>query len=247
MKPLVSIIVPVYNVEEYLPECLDSLCSQTLKNIEVIIVNDGSTDNSSNIINKYVVENSNFSVISQVNAGLSSARNTGLQSATGDFIAFLDSDDWVSSDTYEILYNIAVSNKADIVTCGSTHIFENHCKQYKICNKTQIFNLRHSPEKIKNVKVAAWDKLYNRNLIFNSGVSFPIGLYYEDTPTIVPWLLLANKVVAIEDCLIFYRQRSGSITKEATFNIKSFDIYKGLDLIESFIRKNFKDDTNING
>lgn len=235
MNILISVIVPVYNVENYLSRCLDSLVSQTIKEIEVIIINDGSTDKSIDIINDYVNKYHNFFSFSQQNSGLSSARNKGLEYATGEFVAFLDSDDWVAKDAYEILYNKAVFHNADIVSCGSVHVFDSYEKSYPLCDSDIVCNLSKEPEFISSVKVAAWDKLFKRDIIFNSDIRFPIGLYYEDTPTIIPWLLRAKKVVLIEDLLIFYRQRSGSITKEITFNTKSFDIYAGLSIIKDFI------------
>lgn len=235
MSVLISVIVPVYNVEKYLSKCLDSLVSQTIKNIEVIIINDGSTDRSVDIINNYVDKYHNFFSFSQQNSGLSSARNKGLEFAKGEFVAFLDSDDWVAKDAYEILYNKAMFYNADVVTCGSIHVYEDYEKSYSLCNSDIVFNLSKEPEFISLVKVAAWDKLFKRDVIFGSNIRFPIGLYYEDTPTVIPWLLRAKKIVLIEDMLIFYRQRTGSITKELTFNTKSFDIYTGLNIIRNFI------------
>ena len=125
----VSVIISVYNVEKYLARCLDSVINQTLKDIEIICVNDGSTDNSAQILEEYAQKDERIKVITQVNSGLSEARNTGMSASTGEFIAFLDSDDFVDLDFYEALYNSAVKNNCEIA-CGNI-IRENDKKKRK--------------------------------------------------------------------------------------------------------------------
>ena len=111
----ISVIIPVYNVEKYLKECLDSVINQTLKDIEIICVNDGSTDNSLNILENYAKKDNRIIVISQKNKGLSGARNTGLKYCSGEYVSFIDSDDYVSKDLFELTYNNAISNNSDLV------------------------------------------------------------------------------------------------------------------------------------
>ena len=118
MNPQISVIVPIYNVEKYLAKCIDSIINQTLTNIEIILVNDGSTDNSRKIIDKYDKKDSRIKVIHKKNGGQGSARNAGLDIAKGEYIGFVDSDDWIDSNMYENLYNAAISNNADIVVCN---------------------------------------------------------------------------------------------------------------------------------
>ena len=118
MKPTVSIIVPIYNVEKYLGRCLDSLLAQTLKNIEIIAVNDGSTDLSLKILKEYSIKDSRIKIINKPNGGVSSARNEGIQLASGEFIGFVDPDDWVDPEMYEDMVNHAKNEKADIVMCS---------------------------------------------------------------------------------------------------------------------------------
>ena len=119
----VSVIVPVYNVEKYLDKCLDSLANQTLKDLEIIIVNDGSPDNSEDIIKKYTKKYKNFKYYKKENGGLSSARNYGIKYASGDYIAFLDSDDYVKSDMYEKMYEKAIKGNYDLVVCDIDYLY----------------------------------------------------------------------------------------------------------------------------
>ncbi len=116
-EPLVSIIIPIYNVEKHLKKCLDSVLSQTYRNIEIILIDDGSTDNSGYIADEYSRHNDNISVIHTNNGGLSRARNIGIKSASGQWISFIDSDDYVSRDFISKLLNLAINNDADIATC----------------------------------------------------------------------------------------------------------------------------------
>lgn len=236
MKVDVSIIVPVFNVEDYLRQCLDSLCNQTLKNIEIIIVNDGSTDDSLSIVNEYAIYDHRVVVINKENGGLSSARNVGLKMATGDYIAFLDSDDWVEAETYQVLYDTAVENGSDIVTCGFFMSYADRCVPKPILDKNLYnININKNIEYYSKIRVASWDKLYLRSLFIDNNIQYPDGLLYEDTPTTIPLLLCSKRVSFLKDCYIHYRQRPGSITKSITFNPRSFDIYKGLNIIENFI------------
>lgn len=129
MNPKVSIIVPVYNMERYLKRCLNSLLAQTLSDIEIIAVNDGSTDGTENILQEYLQKNSRIKVISQKNSGVSSARNEGIKAAQGDFIGFVDPDDWVNEKMYETMYTEAVEGKTDIVMCSYVREFGSHSKE----------------------------------------------------------------------------------------------------------------------
>ncbi|EPO4111642.1 glycosyltransferase [Enterobacter cloacae] len=225
--PKVSIIVPVYNVERYLRKCLDSLVNQTLSSIEIIIVNDGSTDGSEKIIKEFTTSYTNIIHITQNNMGLSEARNTGVRYATGDYIAFLDSDDWVANDAYKILYEKAIKNNDDIVCCGFYMAYDDSDELKKYSSSKEYMSVvpRENTKIFKDVKVAAWDKIYRRTFFLESNAVYPSGLWYEDTAVSVPLLLKASKVSVIKEPLVYYRQRAGSITKQASFNAKIFDVY----------------------
>ena len=138
----VSIIVPVYNVESYLDKCLNSLVNQTLKDIEIIVINDGSTDNSQKIIDKYSKKYKNIINITKENGGVSEARNLGLEKASGEYIGFLDSDDWIEPDMYELMYQKAKTENFDIVACDTQAIYyykivyiSSNINEYNVSNK----------------------------------------------------------------------------------------------------------------
>ncbi len=238
-----SIIVPVYNVEKYLKECLTSLVNQTYKNYEVIIVNDGSTDNSRAIINDFNTKK--FSVIEQKNQGLSSARNNGIKKAKGDYILFLDSDDYLDEKALEILsLNI---NGEDVIRFQLTEIDEDKKNIYNITEKP-FNNLKGSEAftKIVNFKYVenSWLYCYKTSFFKNNNFLFKENFYHEDfglTPII---LLEAKKVSCISECLYFYRKRKESImnTKnKSKIQKKCNDLYKiGLENIEKISNCEFK-------
>ncbi len=202
----VSIIVPVYNVEKYLPRCLDSLVNQTLEDIEIIVVNDGSPDNSQKIINKYVKKYPNKvkSYIKE-NGGQGSARNLGIKEAKGEYIGFVDSDDFVELDMYEKLYNKAHQNKLDVVICGSYNVDEITGKK-----ETEIDKIILNDQK-KNAffgRMAVWNKIYKRNLI--SDIKFRSKVWYEDLDFTIKVLSKVNSVDYVNEPLYNYLLREGS-------------------------------------
>ena len=221
----VSIIVPVYNVEKYLEKCLDSLVNQTLKEIEIIVVNDGTKDNSQEIIDKYTKKYpKKVKGYIKENGGLSSARNYGLKYAKGDYIAFVDSDDYVELDMYEKMYNKAINNNYDIVVCDFIELDEEG--NNKIYKKS---NLGYSNNDIKNYLISApmaWSRLYKKN-IFDKLI-FEEGIFYEDL-NLTPLLVLeTNNIGFVEEGLYYYLQRFGSIMKQKQFNERLLDIFKVL-------------------
>lgn len=222
---MVSVIVPVYNTESYLKKCLDSLVNQTLKKIEIIIVNDGSTDNSQKIIDEYVKKYPQIiKAFLKKNGGLSDARNYGLKFVTGDYIGFVDSDDFVDLDMFKKLYNKAKKESLDIVVCDSIELYEDNGN--KIYKKS---NFNYSDNLVKNYIISppmACTRIYKRN-IFDS-VEFKKDIFYEDlnlTPSLV---LKTKKIGFVEEGLYYYLQRAGSIMKQKDFNIKLLDIFKVL-------------------
>lgn len=227
--PKVSVIVPVYNVEEYLDKCLDSLVNQTLNDIEFIIVNDGTTDNSEQIILKYKEKYpSKIVYLKKENGGLSDARNFGMPYAKGDYIAFLDSDDYVELDTYEKLYNRAIQTDADMVECD----FYWEYSDKKIHDTSA--NYKDESDMYANARVVAWNKLYKKDLIINSGIKFPKGLRYEDLEFFYKILPQLKKIELINEPLIHYVQRDDSITYVQ--NEKTADIFAILDNIINYYK-----------
>ncbi len=213
-RPAVSVIVPVYNVEPYLRRCIDSLMNQTLQNIEIILVDDGSTDRSGNICDEYATKDSRICVIHQQNAGLSEARNAGIDRARADYLMFVDSDDWVESEFCGKPLMIAEERQADLVMFQFRRILNG--KEVKrrrnsidegIKTQAEAFDLIQS-----TVGMAAWNKLYHRDLFRRN--RYPKGKNYEDvflTPILVHE---AKRIVYTPAVFYYYQKRTGSITTD---------------------------------
>ena len=218
-----SVIVPVYNVEQYLDKCLASILGQTYKDFECIVVDDGSTDNSSAIIDKYVKQDQRFKVLHQKNMGPSAARNAGLAIAQGDYIAFVDSDDYISNEYLEKFALKIANTDADIVICGVIEVLTN--SQKTVCFEAP------STEVIKQNILAdiwpsyPWNKCYKKYLFEN--IRFSVGKIFEDVLTIPELCLSGEKIVCIPDKLYYYnRQNVNSIT--AKINVKKlYDLFLG--------------------
>ena len=223
--PKISIIVPVYNVEKYIDKSLKSLVNQTLQDIEIIIVNDGTQDKSVDIIERYVKENpTKIKYYEKENGGLSSARNYGLEYATGEYIAFLDSDDYVEKSMYEEMYNLAKKENADMVECDFIWEWEYGKKVY---DKRREYKTKE--EMMKKPRVVAWNKIYKREIIKKYKIRFPEGLIYEDMEFFYKLLPHLNKISYINKYFVHYTQREDSITNKQTKKVE--DIFKILDNI----------------
>lgn len=222
-KTLFSIIVPVYNVEKYLDKCLASILRQTFKNFECIIIDDGSPDNSNAIIDKYVKLDQRFKVIHQKNMGISAARNAGLDIAKGEYVVFVDSDDYIADDYLEKFALKIADTDADIVICG-------FIEAYKDYEKNKVFAVE-STEVIKQNILAdiwpsyVWNKCYKKDLFTN--IRFPVGKIFEDILTIPELCLYAQKIVCIPDKLYYYnRQNENSITTNMSSE-KMYNLFQG--------------------
>lgn len=229
--PKVSVIVPIYNVEKYLEKCINSLLSQTLEDIQIILVNDGSKDNSGNIAKECEKNNKNRIIyVEKENGGLSDARNYGLKYATGDFIAFLDSDDYIEKNAYEEMYNKAIEENADYVECDFIWEFPNKIrvdKQYPYKNKKEMLSF---------VRVVAWNKLIKRQLITDNNLEFPKGLRYEDIEFTYKLIPFVNKFAYVDKPFVHYVQREGSIANVQ--NERTAEIFTVLDNVIEFYKKN---------
>lgn len=218
MKPKISVIVPVFNVERFLAKCLDSLVAQTLKEIEIVIVNDGSSDSSGAIIDSYARQHSNIVVVNKVNGGLASARNEGVKAATAAYVAFVDSDDWIAPEMMADMLAVAEKETADIVCCNLVHVMED-TGEHVLINKNVSYRevAGHDAAAMMLDDVVTncvCDKIYKRTLFEGpSVITFPEGLYYEDVPTNLQLFLSAGKAVFMPDNYYFYLQRDASITK----------------------------------
>ena len=225
----ISVIVPVYNVEKYIRKCLESLVKQTLKEIEIIIVDDGSTDNSVQIINEYMQNNENIKYYKKENGGLSDARNYGMQFATGKYIAFLDSDDYIDVTTYEKMYEKAKKEDSDIVEC-------NFYWNYGRKNKKDIGEIYDNRKQmIEKDRVVAWNKLYKKELLEKTKLKFPKGLRYEDVEFFYKLVPNIQTVSFVKEPLIYYVQRKKSIINIQ--NEKNADIFTVLNNVIKYYKE----------
>ena len=213
MNSLISVIVPVYNVSEYLEKCFYSLKNQSYKNIEIILVDDGSKDDSGLICDKLLKIDDRVKVIHKKNGGLSSARNFGMELATGDYILFVDSDDWIEYDMIEILYNLIEEYDADISVGGVLKVWDNGKKEIMMnFPNRKVLNCKEALKSLlwqDNLNVAVWNKLYKKEIIKN--ILFAEGKINEDVDWSWKAIANSNKIVICNELLYNYRQRNGSI------------------------------------
>lgn len=213
MRELVSVVVPVYNVDKYVTHCIESLINQTYSNIEILLINDGSTDTSGIICDECAKRDNRIIVYHKENGGLSSARNYGIERANGRYIAFIDSDDWVEKEFVEVLVNSIETQNAEIACCGFLIVDENgNVKAVKKAKEQLCLNRDAAMEDLlldKNVKNIAWNKLYLTDLFEN--VRYPHGKNYEDVATTYKLVRKANRVVIVPQALNYYLLRENSI------------------------------------
>ena len=231
-----SVIVPVYNVEKYLDKCLNSLVRQNVDDYEIIVVNDGTKDNSQKIIDKYVSEYPNLvkSFIKE-NGGLSDARNYGVKRASGEYITFLDSDDYIEDDTYRNMLDIAYRDNLDLVVSDLEYVWEDESKDAFVKEGIN----RVSDNDLKNLFLSplfSWNKMYKRELFNKLDCKYPIGLWYEDIPVTLKFFSRIDKVGYYNHVSYHYLQRSTSILG-SSYNNKMYDIF----VIFEGVIKDFKD------
>lgn len=235
---MISVIVPIFNVQKYLNKCIDSICNQTYKDLEIILVDDGSIDDSGKICDEYAHKDSRIKVIHKSNGGLSDARNKGLDVASGEFVAFVDGDDYIHPDMYANLLRVMNDSKADIVCCDYKKVAENEMISAD-CSKGEYTSYREK-DIIRqiwedNVKtVVQWNKLYKAEIF--SKLRYPIGRYHEDSFIIHHILQKCKIYTVVNQELYYYVQRSDSIM--SNFKMKrvedAVDAYK--DRIELFTK-----------
>ncbi len=209
-NPKISIIVPVYNMEAYLKECLESIRSQTFSDWECILVDDGSSDLSPTICDEYVNIDSRFKVIHKENGGLSSARNSALRVAKGEFIGFVDSDDWLEPKMYELLFNLINEYDADIASVGFVKEYRGRRSTKHIVHKTKVISGEDAIREMCFDKIPnyVWNKLQRRSIIT---CDFPEGRNFEDIVVYSQWMKNVNRIVLDPTPMYHYRMRKGSI------------------------------------
>ena len=227
--PKISIIVPIYNAEKCIKRCLDSLVNQTKKEIEYILVNDGSKDNTESIIKEY--KDKRIKYFKNKNQGIGKTRNFGIEKATGDFIMFCDSDDYFELDACEKLYNKAINDKLDIVVCDYYRVENDNKKEDKIIDFSNT-SLRKRPSLLNEVNLSPWNKLYSAKLIKDNKIIFNEQLKYEDTPFVIEALDKAQKIGKVNSCLYNYVIHANSETTVRDERI--FDILKIINIIRVY-------------
>lgn len=203
--PLISVVVPVYNIRDYVRKCLESIIRQSYKNLEIIVVDDGSMDGSGEVCDKFAKIDSRVRVVHQENGGLSSARNAGLKKAKGEFVCFIDGDDYIRKDFVLDLYSATRDNNADVAVCGFN----------KEIPREEVLSGREATARLlieqENLEIVAWNKLYKKSLFDEGGIKYPEGEKHEDSLTTYKLLSSANRVVYVPKALYVYVERGGSI------------------------------------
>lgn len=240
-EPLISVIIPVYNVEKYIKKCAMSLINQTYKNCEFIFINDGTKDSSIEIIKD--INDERIKIINQENKGVSSARNKGIELANGEFIIFVDADDFVANDYVEYLYNLINSNKADFAY--STKLFQSKLDSQiendniKIVNGIQSTGILLSPD----VVVGSYNKIYRKNVIDSNKLRFRTDLFYGEGLNFIIRMSIVSKKVAVGERKILYYRKNNMSSATTKYNnekyhngLKSLEIIKNLvDLNDNFV------------
>ena len=238
---MISVIIPIYNVAHYLPQCMESVLSQSYKELEVILVDDGSTDECPNLCDDYEKQDSRVRVIHKKNGGLSDARNAGMRIATGEWIYFVDSDDWVAQDAIQKLYHFAVDNHCDVVQGGLYYAYHDHLLFRKASKKEQKRTVLERNDAMRElivndrVKNFAWGKLYKTELI--KDLHFPVGKYFEDSFWQHLVMDRVERYGIVDEPLYFYRQRGDSIS--GTPSNRLTDLLDGNKMRLDFIREKY--------
>lgn len=226
-RPVVSVIIPVLNTKAYLQQCLDSLAVQTLAEIEVICVDNGSTDGSYEFLQTYAESHANFAVLRHAEGRQGGARNAGIDRATGEYIGFVDSDDFVSPVMFQEMYNAAQAARAEVVVCN----FDLYYESKGLVSQTfrgdllaggEVFSIQQQPRLLRNLIV--WNKIWSHEFIEKHKLRFPEDVFHEDQLFVIEALVLAQRIVTVSETLYFYRRaRPGSVNE-----------YRGRDSLQVF-------------
>ncbi len=231
-QPLITVVIPVYNVESYIKECLDSIFAQTYRNLEILAVNDGSTDQSRALLEEAAAKESRLTVLDKKNGGLSDARNFGIQHAHGEFICFIDGDDTISPDYVQVLYE-TIGEDGDIAVCDMEYVYEDGRREFSSGGSFSRTSAAAMPSLIR-INNSACNKLY-RTRLFDT-VQFPVGKLYEDLATVPIQIYRSASVAKADRPLYFYRQREGSIQHKIDRRV--FHIYDAIDRCREYVERN---------
>lgn len=239
-NPIISIVVPVYNVEKYLDRCIESILAQSFKDFELILVNDGSSDSSAFICDKYKGMDKRVKVIHKENGGLSDARNKGIEIATGKYIGFVDSDDYIDKDMYLQLYELIEMHSADIAICDAVLVSDFEQPKFKNARNVRVLTKEQALKDMictKTISVNAWNKLYKINLF--DTIKYPKGMLYEDLDTTYKLIDLSNTIVISDAQKYAYVQRIGSIMNSTGYFMRVDKVKIISDMLAYFDARKF--------
>lgn len=241
MGKLVSVVIPVYNVQNYIKKCLDSVLAQSYKNLELILVDDGSKDDSGSICDTYALKDDRIKVIHKKNGGLSDARNVGIEQAGGEYITFIDSDDFVAENMIELLYKSMEEHQADVAIGDALHVFDSAECSFSSVEKCREYTPEEAIEEMwyqTGFLPSAWGKLYKRKLFSN--LKFKVGIIFEDIDIMHEIFYAANKIVYNSSQLYAYVHRENSITTHK-FSQRDLEIQNICDRILEFSKDKSED------
>lgn len=240
MNPLISVIVPIYNVEKYLARCVDSIVNQTYKNLEIILVDDGSPDRCPQMCDDYAEKNSRIKVVHKKNGGLSDARNAGIAVATGEYISFIDSDDYVSDDFFECLLDVMNKENSDIAECSVVKLYEdNRFDEFSDDLSVKTYDTQDAMSALiaeNPFHQHVWNKLYKTELVRD--IPYAVGKLNEDEFWTYQVFGRANKVSKLNKTMYYYFQRNSSIMGVG-YNIRRLDALEGKANRQKYIENNF--------
>ena len=230
MNDLISIIVPVYGVEKYLKRCIDSILRQTYKKIEILLVDDGSPDACGSICDEYAAKDSRVRAFHKQNGGLSDARNYGIDRAKGDYLCFVDPDDYIADDYCRLMYETSIKENADIVICNYAEFKSDTCKavtrqiyDVSVITSYEALKRLYSPD--GKMYPVAWNKLYKKSVV--ADIRFPIGVINEDEFTTYKYILNSERIAVLDSVLYYYYNNENSITSNKD-NLLKFDLFVAL-------------------
>lgn len=242
----ISVIVPVYNTGKYLEKCLESLINQTLKDIEIICIDDGSSDNSPEILKKFAQKDGRIKIITQKNQGQSVARNAGVRGSQGEYIGFIDSDDWADLEMFEKLYSNAKTYDSDVAMC-SINVFNAQTVEFTdkdpymtldLFDKSfenRAFNYRDVLGFLFRICVVPWNKIYKREFLTENDIFFPEGIFFEDNVFCTEVLIKSKSISIIKEPLVFYTRASETSTTTGD-DVKKLDFFKVFELEEKLLK-----------
>lgn len=219
-KVKVSIVVAAYNIQDYISACLESIIKQTYQDLEIIVVDDGSTDGTRKLIREFAKQDDRIKIIHQKNAGLSAARNSGILAATSEYVCLIDGDDTISPDYVTKLYSRAFHAQADIAVCGYETVSVNHSESHVTFHEAEVASGLDAARNLlltqENLDIVAWNKIYKRSVFTENNIFYPVGDIHEDNLTTYKLYAAANKVAYLMEPLYQYYRREGSIMDKTT-------------------------------